>query len=598
MELRTLAERVLRSPLLDDKLASPESLEDLAPGAEVQPPVWPARPERLRLDQPGPRPGFPSLGQLEQASVRGRVLHFFANHELLALELMALMLLRFPEAPRAFRLGLGRTLVDEQRHMRLYLDRMQDFGVEFGDLAPSPFFWSCLAGAPDPASFVAGMSLTLEQANLDHCVHYGAAFRTVGDVKTEQVLREVCEDEVRHVAHGLHWLRRWKDADESDWSAWTSRLQRPLSPARARGKSFDVGLRRRAGIDEDSIQRLAVWRNSKGRRPRVHLLNLGCEVEQRDVDWHVDGVTEQLRSDLATLPLLWAARDDVVLAPRAPSVEHLSQLSRLGLELAQVVQVRPDDAGEDLPFGDIRPERAALWPRSAWLHLTGARLCRTLEDLRSVLDEGGPWVLKTELSSSGRGLRRVRGSLDDNTLGWVQRHLPLTAEPWLDRVLDLSAVYRGRRLLGITRPLCGPGGRYQGHLVGHAFHGLDDELGRFIGQQRLPQRYGELGRELALEGLWGVDLLVYREDGQLRLREVVELNPRRTFGHIAHELRPRVRGYGLLRILGLERAAALPEPRFEGGQLVAGAVCLTDPSAARRFVAVLEVLAPGALPQP
>ncbi len=50
---------------------------------------------------------FPGLHELEQVEAHGRAMHFFANHELLALELMALVLLRFPEAPPSYRMGLG-----------------------------------------------------------------------------------------------------------------------------------------------------------------------------------------------------------------------------------------------------------------------------------------------------------------------------------------------------------------------------------------------------------------------------------------------------------------------------------------------------------
>ena len=60
---------------------------------------------------------------LSTASGRGRLLHFFANHELLAMELMALTLLKFPFAEKNFRLGLARTIVEEQKHLRMYVSR-------------------------------------------------------------------------------------------------------------------------------------------------------------------------------------------------------------------------------------------------------------------------------------------------------------------------------------------------------------------------------------------------------------------------------------------------------------------------------------------
>ena len=60
---------------------------------------------------------------------RGRVLHFFANHELLALELMAVALLRFPDAPHSFRRGIIETMKEEQKHLNLYIESMNRLGV-------------------------------------------------------------------------------------------------------------------------------------------------------------------------------------------------------------------------------------------------------------------------------------------------------------------------------------------------------------------------------------------------------------------------------------------------------------------------------------
>ena len=50
---------------------------------------------------------------LRSIKSRGIVLHFFANHEILALELMALMLLKFPDASESFQLGMAGVMGDE-----------------------------------------------------------------------------------------------------------------------------------------------------------------------------------------------------------------------------------------------------------------------------------------------------------------------------------------------------------------------------------------------------------------------------------------------------------------------------------------------------
>ena len=115
-------------------------------------PAAPGRPAELRFKVTGTARGeFPGIRHLEQERERGRLLHFFANHELLATELMALVLLRFPDAPAAFRKGVLQTLKDEQEHTRLYLQRMKECGIHFGELPVSGYFWRSVSvdGKPD-----------------------------------------------------------------------------------------------------------------------------------------------------------------------------------------------------------------------------------------------------------------------------------------------------------------------------------------------------------------------------------------------------------------------------------------------------------------
>ncbi|MCB9646123.1 MAG: DUF455 family protein [Deltaproteobacteria bacterium] len=269
MELRALAEAVLFSARMDGKLLRPDALTDAAPAlALVQLPDAPGRPAGLVLGA-GKKAPFPA--DLTADSGRGLAMHFFANHELLAMELMALMLLRFPDADPAFRMDLARTIAEEQDHLRLYQGRMEALGVGLGDLPVSAFFWQAMRGAPDPLTFVVQMALTFEQANLDYCLHYKARFLAEGDAASADVLEQVYQDEVGHVLHGVRWFNAWRPPGESDWEAYLKRLPAPMTPARAKGPVLDVAGRRRAGLSEDFVRHLAVYSASKGRRPRLWL---------------------------------------------------------------------------------------------------------------------------------------------------------------------------------------------------------------------------------------------------------------------------------------------------------------------------------------
>ena len=241
MELRELAEQILFGTTLADKLASPEIITDENPGAAIVTPPAPGRPANLEFKpHASGKSEFPGLHRLEDNAERGKLLHFFGNHELLATELMALVLLKFPAAPTAFRKGVWQTLRDEQEHTRLYIARMKACGTEFGELPVSGYFWRCVSPMEHPIDYVASLCLTFEQANLDFAGHYGKTLETVGDVDSAKLLQKIYRDEIGHVAYGLKWFRRWKNPAESDWDAFCHTLKFPLSPQRAKGFTVNV----------------------------------------------------------------------------------------------------------------------------------------------------------------------------------------------------------------------------------------------------------------------------------------------------------------------------------------------------------------------
>lgn len=345
MELRSFAEQVLFATSLEEKLRAPDSILDDRPGAAILAPSAPGRPRELRFKVSGRRQAheFPGCHHLDQARERGRLLHFFANHELLAVELMALVLLRFPEAPSAFRQGVLKTLRDEQEHTRLYLERMRTCGVGFGELPVNGYFWRCIAPMEHPIDYVAGLSLTFEQANLDFARQFAERFSQVGDRDTSALLNRIYRDEIGHVAYGLKWFRRWKSPQESDWAAFCRQLKFPLSPQRAKGFVFNAAGRRTAGLDAGFISELDVYAQSRGRTPGVFVFNPFAEgyIAQGN------GFTpvrhqQQLQDDLANLSQFLCRQDDIVLVPERPSVEHLRTIKRAGFALP-----------EFLAFGDF-----------------------------------------------------------------------------------------------------------------------------------------------------------------------------------------------------------------------------------------------------
>lgn len=256
MDVRAFAQAIVLADHLEAKLEpAPSDLSDREPGPALRIGA-PGRPERLKI-VPAAQARVPPIEGMPDPAQRARILHGAANHELQAVELFAWALLAFPAAPADLRLGLLAILAEEQVHTRLYLHRLKAFGVRFGDYPVSGYFWNKVAQLTTVSRFLCAMSLTFENANLDHTTDYAAAARAVGDEETAALFDRVHTDEVGHVSFGWRWLTRLKDPELTTWEAYRANLSWPLRPALARGKSFHPEGREAAGLDPEAIRLFA-----------------------------------------------------------------------------------------------------------------------------------------------------------------------------------------------------------------------------------------------------------------------------------------------------------------------------------------------------
>lgn len=692
MELRELAEQILFATTLEDKLRCPDAISDERPGPAIVAPPMPGRPTTLGFKSgSSAKSEFPGLAALEQESERGRLLHFFANHELLATELMALVLLRFPDAPSAFRRGVFRTLKDEQEHTRLYLERMRACGIEFGELPVSGYFWRAVSGMENPIDYVAGLSLTFEQANLDFARQFARGFAKVGDATSAALLEKIYRDEIAHVAYGLKWFRRWKNPTESDWDAFCRHLKFPLSPQRAKGIELNVEGRKAAGLDPRFIAELDVFSQSKGRTPGVFVFNPFAEGYIANGRAFTPAKHQaQLARDLANLPQFLGRQDDVVLVEQRPSVEFLSGLKQAGFALPEFVELSPDPAraltelaqrklGRLRPWawspdsvellaplqdrvtgeaGSSRPRfeaaTAALYSKAwsaqflrKWLQDTEPLpwLCTINDAGLSANDLPGALELIAAIRASGHhrivvkealglagsnAIRLWETDLLDSQRRWMSaafdRRQTLVIEPWLEREHDFSVQLEmgddGLQRCGYTGLLNDRKGQFEANLAAPNFARQlpSPVLALLETAATPPEIHGVMARLIAalevelrradFRGPIGVDAFVYRAaDGRVRLKPLVEINPRYTMGRLTLELMRRVAPGSHARFSLINRARlkaagfsefkayaqqrrALHPVRLEGEprpRIREGMVCLNDPSTAEVCLAVFTV---------
>jgi uncharacterized ferritin-like protein (DUF455 family) len=663
-EINDFAIRVLFGHALEDKLRTPGKLIDEKRDDPLKlTPSAPSRSAALKLVTSGAhrrhkRELRPTVERLADPIFRGRILHTFAHHELISLELMALALLRFPDAPKPFRRGLAQVMIDEQKHFRMYEQRVISLGLDLGEEPVSDYFWRCVAHSPDIASFNARLGLVFEQANIDFTRHYAPLFREVGDEESGGFLDEIYKDEISHVGLGLHWFRKWRPNHEPEWDSFCQLLAPPLSPGRAKGTVFSVDGRREAGFSEEYIQTLKLWGGSTGRPPVVWLGNFDFDDELQDL-----GVSQgllpadrspkrrkkrrQLRAQLrhALTPLLgwvctrgdlihcpkskpspqlqalmlkakgvnpeWVTNLDVIrdrklggLSPWGWSCEAFDQLSSLNDSILSTgvplpkretidqlylysakhwsqhirdsVMNRLREHDEPCPLYSPSDTERFIWDQSQSV----ASLVNRLEDMsRGQFKE---WICKRAYGSAGRGLKRlnIREPLDEPTIGWLKRSLPLgvTVEPWLDRVADLSfhghvdgeVVHYDGEIVGIVDG----NGQFQGAHLGPPMSVLSQELKRFLNgdglDRRRLSRIGKtvvhtIGNQLkasGFQGPFGVDALICRtQEGGLKLYPLVEVNPRYTMGRLALKLRRCFdpRGNMRARVIIYPKLSMIPE---------------------------------------
>ncbi|HUC83685.1 MAG TPA: DUF455 family protein [Candidatus Acidoferrales bacterium] len=719
MELREFAEQILFGTTLAEKLASPQAITDERPGPALVTPVTPGRPANLAFKpHAAGKSDFPGAHRLENVFERGKLLHFFANHELLATELMALVLLKFPDAPAAFRKGVCQTLQDEQEHTRLYLERMQSCGLEFGDLPVSGYFWRCVSPMEHPIDYVAGLCLTFEQANLDFAGHYGRSFAKIGDADSAQLLDKIYRDEIGHVAYGLKWFRRWKNPAMSDWDAFCRTLKFPLSPQRAKGWALNLAGRRAAGLDPEFIAQLNVYSQSKGRTPSVFVFN--AFTEGRLAEGKAFNPTKpqaQLARDLENLPQFLCRQDDIVLTSRKPSVEFLSRIKQAGFPLPEFVEgescptgtmsrgasetgaaalrrlaarklgrLRPWAWGPDSfellqpLFDSVTGEKRAGETRfnaglaQLYAKSWSANFLRKIFLEKSAIDNpprrslGRPsetsWlcteneigvavnslaaalaaiakirarghhrvVVKRSFGVAGsNALRLFEPEILKAQLRWLDhsfaRNQELVVEPWLERIQDFSVQLemtpQGLRRCGFTGLINDARGQFVANFAEAHHHTRAPAavVSRF-GQPadistRLLEFHDEVFARLETDlravefvGPLGIDALVYRDAaGNVRLKPIVEVNPRYTMGRVLLELMrqagqnrvgvfrlvnaAQLRGQGFEDFSSYGRALDEKFPlRFEGepvARIGEGALCLNDPATAESCLAVFQV---------
>lgn len=323
----------------------------------------------------------------------------------------------------------------------------------------------------------------------------------------------------------------------------------------------------------------------------------------------------QLRRDLGYLPMLWAAPGDLVLVDDvAVAREGLQQFDEeRGARLIGRHELANHDYGNALseicPWGwDVAlrrelsecgvPERLLpsaerlqvirrishrawaatrlLPPLRAFASTVGESLeVHGVGEVETYLKSHRHIVVKEPWSSSGRGIRYVSEMFGEEKSGvgmtqqltnWIEnvvaRQGSVMVEPWYDKLLDFAmefvsdgqgtAEYIGLSLFHTEN------GAYSGNVLETEERKME-MLSRYVDESLIVGLQSAVSTEMGTllnghyAGCFGVDMMLVRKDGQIVVHPCVEVNLRRTMGHVAQALSSREENLGHVMQVNFEK---------------------------------------------
>jgi hypothetical protein len=289
----------------------------------------------------------------------------------------------------------------------------------------------------------------------------------------------------------------------------------------------------------------------------------------------------QLRADLGFLPALWAQEDDAIYVDNmeyaqkayrrvmrkevkrtfVDSPTQVENVSPWGWDKALRTELKRKGCDESLlPTDDQlshirqlshRRTAAGLLPLLQADYTVGeAYECREDAEVEELLARYGQVVMKAPWSSSGRGLRflsKERTPFSMQT-GWfhnlVGRQGSVMVEPYYNKVKDFGMefsadgeghiTYEGLSLFYTQN------GAYVGNILATE-SAKREMISRYIPVEWIDEVKEKIITCLDLStyaGPLGVDMMIVKGDSSLYLHPCVEINLRRTMGHVALSLTP------------------------------------------------------------
>lgn len=153
----------------------------------------------------------PDTGAVTQEARQQRA-HRDYNQEVQTLEIAALCLADYPNAPWELRMELARQCWDEARHAELFLRRLKDLGGWKGMYPIANLDWSVVAMLDSLEARLAVQHRTFEAGSIDIEQIAVPMLREMGYDQAAEVTDAIEADEIQHVRFANEYLKRVTDA--------------------------------------------------------------------------------------------------------------------------------------------------------------------------------------------------------------------------------------------------------------------------------------------------------------------------------------------------------------------------------------------------
>lgn len=237
---------------------------------------------------------------------------------------------------------------------------------------------------------------------------------------------------------------------------------------------------------------------------------------------------------------------------------------------------------------------------------------QTIEEIQSLITKWGSVVLKTPLSSSGRGLQIIRKKdLNHANIKWINSVLLqqnyLTVEKWYSKYADISFQFHISNehvnCIGPTFFQTNTNGQYSGHYLNFTEYGklnmdfsIINKTGELLQKELSNSIYAKTH-----QGFLGIDAIIFSDKDLFKLHPCIEINPRYTMGMVSKQIEKYLHhdAKGNFRIYYDSKKPFLDfiadkqkkhEIIMSEEKLKKGIIALTSPNPDSKFGAYIELL--------